>query len=80
MAPLMDSRSIVLFESYAGQTLRVGDWVVFDRGDFPNVLHRIEDVTETHVFISGVNVPRSDGWFPKSRVKLRVAGVLYTTR
>ena len=80
MAPLMDSRSVALFEVYTGQPLYVGDWVVFDRGDVPNVLHRISEIKGDYLYISGVNVPRSDGWFHKSRVKLRVAGVLYSTR
>jgi hypothetical protein len=80
MAPLLDSRSVALYESYHGQPLYVGDWVVFDRGDFPNVLHRIEDIKGDYLFIGGVNNHYSDGWFHKSRVKLRVAGVLYSTR
>lgn len=77
MAPLIDSRSIVLLESYTGQSIAKGDWVRFDRGDAPNVLHRVEDVTETHVYLSGWNNRYSDGWFPKSAISYRLAGVLY---
>jgi hypothetical protein len=80
MAPLMDSRSVALYEVYTGQTLYKGDWIVFDRGDVPNVLHRIDDVTSTHVHVAGVNNALPDGWFPFSKVKLRVAGVLYSSK
>ena len=79
MAPFIDSRSIVLYEAFDGR-VNVGDWVYFDRGDVPNVLHRVVDVTATHVFIASVNTRGSDGWFPKSAIKYRVAGVLYTER
>ena len=80
MLPLMDQRSISLYEKYTEHTqLAVGDWIVFDRGDQPNVLHRVLEVTPKDFFVSGVNTPRSDGWFPRSRIKLRVAGILYTS-
>lgn len=80
MAPVLDSRSVALYEPYVGQELFVGDLVYFDRGDVHEVLHRIDVVTPTHVRTSGVNVRNSDGWIPKSKIKYRVAGVLYSKR
>lgn len=80
MAPLLDSRSIALYEPYTGQPLYPGDAIVFDRGDSSNVLHRIDEVQGDYLRISGINNRRSDGWFHKSKVKLRLVGVLYTSR
>ncbi len=79
MAPLIDSRSVVLLEPYSGQPIAKGDWVRFDRGDVPNVLHRVEDVTATHVYLSGWNNRTSDGWFPKTAISYRLAGILYAS-
>lgn len=81
MVPLADSHSILLHEVYTpGMEIRVGDWVSFDRGDKDNVTHRVEDVTETHVYVSGVNNRHSDGWFPKTAIHTRVAGILFSSR
>ncbi len=78
MVPMLDSNSIVLLVRYTGQPLRKGMVARFDRGDLPNVLHRIEDVNTTHVFISGLNVSRADGWIPKTEVSAILAGLFYT--
>jgi hypothetical protein len=78
MLPHADSRSVVLLVEYTGQPIRRGMLVRFDRGDLPNVMHRVEDVTATHFFASGTNVPRSDGWFPLSAISHICAGILFS--
>lgn len=80
MVPFFDSRSVVLCEPYIGQKINKGDVVVFDRGDHPNVAHRVIDVKDGHFFASGDNNQHSDGWFPLSQINRRVVGVLYTAR
>jgi hypothetical protein len=81
MTPLLDSRSIALLEAYRpDDPIFVGDVICFNRGDAPNVQHRVEGVTKTHVYVSGWNNPRADGWFPKTTIKYKLAGVLYSRR
>jgi hypothetical protein len=80
MIPYVDSRSILFLEKYTGQKLYVGDIVMFDRGDAKNVLHRIKDIKDGHVYMSGDNNMYPDGWFPLSAIKYRLAGQIYTQR
>ena len=80
MAPRITSKCVVLLEPYAGTPLYRGDVLRFNRGDTDNVLHEVMDATPTHVFISGLNNSRSDGWFPRSTISMQLAGILYTTR
>lgn len=80
MAPVLDSRSLLLLEPYHGQQLHVGDIVVYDRGDQPNVVHRIVEIRGDAFYVSGDNNQWPDGWFKLSAIKYRVAGVLYTAR
>jgi len=79
MLPFMDSRSVLLWERIDGATaqLRKGDVVSFDRGDVKNVCHRIVDLNTTSVYMAGDNTA-SDGWKPRTSVKMRLCGILYT--
>jgi hypothetical protein len=81
MTPFLDSRSIALLEVYRpGDPIFVGDVICFDRGDVQNVLHRVEAVTATHVYVSGWNNLWPDGWFPKTVITHKLAGILYAQR
>jgi hypothetical protein len=80
MAPFLDSRTVVLYEPYTGGALHEGDIVVFDRGDSPNVIHRVIEARGDSVFISGDNNHHPDGWFPRTSIRLRVVGLLFTAR
>ena len=80
MAPRITSKCVVLLEPYTGTPLYRGDVVRFNRGDTDNVLHEVMDATPTHVFISGINNSRSDGWFPRTTISMQMAGILYTAR
>jgi signal peptidase I len=80
MAPVIDSHSVLLLERYKGQKIVAGDIVVFDRGDVPNVCHRVVEVKDDAFYVSGDNNQWPDGWFKLTRIQHRVAGVLYTER
>ena len=81
MLPLLDDRSVALYEAYEGQPVYPGDAVYFLRdgpGSIP-VLHTVTAVNNDSIRTSGVNA-RGDGWHAKSLIRYRLAGVLYSTR
>lgn len=80
MAPVIDSRSVLILEKYIGQKLNVADIVCFDRGDAPNVCHRIVEIKDDAFYVSGDNNKWPDGWFKLSVIKHRVAGIIYSQR
>jgi hypothetical protein len=80
MAPVIDSRSVLLLERYIGQRLNVGDIVIFDRGDIHSVCHRVVEIKQDAFYVSGDNNRNSDGWHKLSSIKHRVVGVIYTQR
>jgi hypothetical protein len=80
MAPVIDSRSVLLLEPYAGQPLNAGDIVCFDRGDNPNVCHRVVEVKDGAFYVSGDNNKWPDGWHKLAAIKYRVAGIIFTAR
>jgi len=80
MAPVIDSRSVLLLEPYTGQPIHAGDIVCFDRGDNPNVCHRVVEVRGDSFYISGDNNQWPDGWHKLTAIKHRVAGIIFTQR
>lgn len=80
MAPVIDSRSVLLLEPYTGQPINVGDIVCFDRGDNPNVCHRVIEVKDGAFYVSGDNNQWPDGWHKLTTIKHRVAGIIFTRR
>jgi uncharacterized protein YceK len=79
MEPLLNSHALVITEPTDGSDLRLGQWVVFDRGDSPRVLHRVAMLNATHFIASGTSNRHSDGWLPRDRVHSRVVATLYTS-
>lgn len=80
MAPSIDSRSVLLLEPYTGQKINAGDIVCFDRGDAPNVCHRVIEVKGAAFYVSGDNNKWPDGWHQLTTIKHRVAGIIFTQR
>ena len=81
MLPYLDSKTVLLLERVKPETkVHVNDIVVFDRGDAPNVCHRVLIVRGRDYFISGDNNSRSDGWFAHEKLSYRVAGTIFTLR
>lgn len=73
MRPALDERSVVLFEPYAGQPLRVGDIVEWSRGNL-RILHRVIEVRPNGVVTKGDANDRDDGLVPWSRITRRYVG------
>lgn len=73
MRPALDERSVVLFEPYVGQALRVGDLVEFDRAGL-RVLHRVIEVRRNGVITQGDANPAPDGLVPLSAITRRYVG------
>lgn len=77
MKPWLDEKSIVIL-TVPKSPIVIGDIVSFDRVDCANVLHRVVAANKTSIYISGDNNRYSDGWYPRTAVKFRLSGVLYT--
>lgn len=76
---LIGSQLRLAMESCRPHTvLRPGMLVQFDRGDYAAVLHYVADVSADgrHVYLSGVNNRRSDGWVARNRVGFVVREVI----
>lgn len=79
MEPYVNENSVIVLEPYTGQPLHKGDIVSFKRSDTDNVLHRILDLNERAVYISGDNNKYSDGWYPLTSIHSRLVIVFYTS-
>lgn len=73
MKPTLDERTVVLYEPYLGQPLKVGDIVEFARGP-QRVLHRVVEVRRNGVVTRGDNNDRDDGLIPFSQITRRYVG------
>jgi hypothetical protein len=83
MLPMFGANSVLLLERTDGTDLRVGDVALYDREDRSGtIVHRVRVVGDTAVIFTGDNNPGngSDGWIAKSRIRWRVAGLLYSSR
>jgi signal peptidase I len=83
MLPVFGSNSVLLLERSDGKDLRVGDIALYikESGD-GTISHRVRAVSETAVIMTGDNNTglQSDGWISKTRIRWRVAGILYAKR
>lgn len=68
--------TIVLRKYNYGEPLKKGTVVVFDRGDYPRVLHVIADEKDNSYYLSGYNNKQSDGWFDRSKVSAVLVAIV----
>lgn len=83
MLPVFGSNSVLLLERSDGTDLRVGDIALYAKADGNGTIsHRVRAVSETAVIMTGDNNSglQTDGWISKSRIRWRVAGILYAKR
>jgi len=80
MLPIFDSRCILLVEKVTIADLRVNDIVEYERVDGLMVMHRVAAISDSAVIFSGDNNTRHDGWVSASRIRWRVAVIMYTQR
>lgn len=73
MRPALDEHSVVLFEPYRGQPLRVGDIVEYHR-DGMRVLHRVIEIRPTGVYTKGDANPLPDKFVRFPEISRRYIG------
>ena len=76
MRPAIQPKDRMFFESYVGQKLSKQAVLVSLAHCKIPVTHWVYDETDTHIFLTGINNRRSDGWIPKAQVKGVLVGVL----
>jgi len=69
MAPTMTGREVCWFEPYAGQPIKVNDFVWFIRWDGAQILHRVTSLNKRAIYTAGDANKQSDGWTAKERVR-----------
>jgi signal peptidase I len=80
MRPYFWQNSVLLLERVQSSALTVGDIAMYERNG-GNVVHRVVEVgANGAVLFSGDNNNASDGWIEASRIKWRVAGIIYSQR
>lgn len=80
MAPVLDSRSVLLLEKATAADLRKNDISIYHRDTGPTVCHRVVEVGATSVLFDGDNNRASDGWIPADRIRWRVVSIIFTRR
>lgn len=80
MAPVLDSRSILLLERITASDLRKNDISIYVHSAELTTCHRVLDVRPEGVLFSGDNNSENDGWIQPDRVRWRVVGILFTRR
>lgn len=82
MAPVLDSRSVLLLEPAKGGELQVGDIAIYEEGGGKTICHRVRLVKPNAVLFTGDNNDslRPDGRIANDRIRWRVAGILFTER
>ena len=79
MTPLIDSRTVLLIEKVKMTDIQFRDLPIYWDGA-RWVVHVAMAKRQNSVLITGANNMRSDGWIAESKIKWRVAGVLFTQR
>ena len=79
MEPSIHGTDLIVLRAYAGETLKRGAVVVFNRGDSPRVLHTVIDHSGDYYYLSGYANKYSDGWFNKNRISQVLVGVIRAT-
>ena len=80
MAPILDSRSVLLIERASADDLRKNDLSIYLASAVQSICHRVIEVRPYAVLFDGDNNRRSDGWIPAGRVRWRVAAIIFTRR
>ena len=81
MAPVIDSGCVLMLEVYTGQRLHAGDILLHQPDGFNGTIcHRVVEVGEDAVYMSGDNNMWPDGWIKLSTVRYRVVGIIFTKR
>jgi len=76
MRPLLQPCDRMFYEAYVGQKVK-GEVVLVSVSwcKIP-VTHLAYDETKTHIFLTGINNRKSDGWIPKTALRGVLVGVL----
>lgn len=76
MIPTLIPGDMLLQDAYVGQRCKK-EILLADEGDGRRMTeHYCYDETDTHVFLTGLNNRRSDGWYSKDRVLAVLVGVI----
>lgn len=80
MLPMFGKNSVLLLERTDGDVTE-GDVALYEKTDNSGtIVHRAVAIGDTAVIFSGDNNHGSDGWISKTRIRWRVAGILYSQR
>lgn len=83
MLPVFGGNSVLLLETVTPTSLVPGDIAIYDKLPSGLVVHRVREVNDRGaVLFSGDNNDKlsSDGWIAGSRIRWRVAGILYANQ
>ena len=80
MRPAIEGGDIVLTHTYSGEVLRPGQIVIFDRGDYPRVCHRVIEFNGRAAYLAGDDNLWPDGWYAKDRIRWVVDEIVSTAR
>lgn len=76
MLPVLRAGDTLLHEAVIGQRLKGEILLVNEGKGRERVEHYCYDENKTHVFLTGLNNRRSDGWYPKMCVMGVLVGVV----
>jgi hypothetical protein len=80
MAPVLDSRSILLLERITAADLKKNDISIYVHSAESTTCHRVIDIRPGSVLFEGDNNHEPDGWIPSDRVRWRVVAIIFTQR
>ena len=76
MRPALQPKDWMFYEAYVGQKLKKQAVLVSLSHCKIPITHFVYDETKTHIYLTGINNRRSDGWIPKTKVMGVLVGVL----
>jgi len=83
MLPVFGGNSVLLLEKARSDELVPGDIAIYDDLHSGTIVHRVREVNSRGaVLFTGDNNDKlgSDGWIAGSRIRWRVAGILYANQ
>ena len=81
MAPVLDSRTVLLVEPSNGTDLKSNDIAIWQHNSGTLIVHRVIEVNARgYVLFNGDNNHGSDGWVAPEKVRFRVVGLLFSAR